>query len=134
MALLLARLTVFTKLLLIVMTSLLKQNVTSTGAKHMPATELDYSTFAIRSQVNLYILRQVYVKGYDTYDSCVVAAHSKDTAELMHPDGGELATEYAFSSRGWPIDSQMQYIHCELIGQAVAGTVPGVILASFNAG
>lgn len=81
--------------------------------------------------MNLYLLTQSKCRGYDTYDSCVVAAESEDKAVLMHPDGG-LITNRNYYSAVWPKDSS--HVEATLIGKAIKGTTAQVILASFNAG
>lgn len=86
--------------------------------------------------MNLYKLSQSDVRGYDTYDLCVVAAESEDEARNMHPDGSLLD--------GPPIWGQFHsgdtwtkhpvLVEVELIGVAAPGIKAGVIIASFHAG
>lgn len=73
----------------------------------------------------LYYLSQDDSRGYDTYDSCIVAAETEDEARNIHPLSG-------WGSRTWA--RKPEYVKVELLGIAVPGTEPGVILASFNAG
>jgi hypothetical protein len=77
--------------------------------------------------MNLYLLSQNYNPGYDTYDSCIVAAETKEDATTIHPD----------KDHGNWVDGawvSIDKVKCVLIGTAIHGTKRGVILASFNAG
>lgn len=79
--------------------------------------------------MRLYLISQTVNRGYDTYDSAVVAAVSPVQAKKMHPRG-ELPTHRdPFMDWAKPEDIQV-----ELIGIAKPRTKAGVILASFNAG
>lgn len=69
----------------------------------------------------LYLLTQTNVRGYDTYDSCVVCAPDREAARQITPN-----------SYGWPTDLQ-RVVVIEL-GTANEALQPGVICASFNAG
>lgn len=62
---------------------------------------------------------------YDTYDSAIVCAKSKEDAKTICP------SEFLFNS-GW-VDSPND-VDAELIGVSLATVTRGVILASFNAG
>lgn len=77
--------------------------------------------------MNLYLLTQNRIIGYDTYDSCVVAAKNEETARNINPDGkwGDKYSSWCLSP---------DYVDVKLIGKAVTGTEPGVVCASFNAG
>lgn len=78
--------------------------------------------------MNLYLLTQNEVSGYDTYDSVVVAAKTETDAKSIHP-----CTILGWGSRGdWP--KSPDSVEVKLIGKAVEGTSAGVILSSFNAG
>lgn len=82
--------------------------------------------------MNLYYLTQSDERGYDTYDSCVVAAESEEAARLIHPAYG---ADYPWGySRGSSWARSPERVQVELIGTAVEGTKSGVICASFNAG
>jgi hypothetical protein len=78
--------------------------------------------------VNLYKLFQTVNNNWDTYDSVIVAAESKEDAVKIHPDGYTSIVSWL---QDWadPAD-----IKCELIGQAAPHIKPGVVLASFRAG
>jgi hypothetical protein len=79
--------------------------------------------------MNLYLISQTVLCGYDTYDSAVVAAECAEDAANTHPCGGSLI------ERTWCYDwAELEYIRVQLIGVAAEGTKPGVICASFNAG
>jgi hypothetical protein len=77
--------------------------------------------------MKLWLLWQDVNTGYDTYDSMVVAAATKEAARNLVPDSPwrtEVNTTWAL-----PADVQIKYL-----GKAVPGIVPGVLCASFNAG
>lgn len=73
--------------------------------------------------MNLYLLSQNINTGYDTYDSCVVAAKNEDSARHISPS---LHVEYDWTTP--------DYVNVKLIGKAIFGTKEGVIISSFNAG
>ncbi len=79
--------------------------------------------------MNLYLLYQNEVSGYDTHDSCVVVAEDEDSARLITPCGLPFNdSDYGDWART-PVG-----VNVKLIGTAVEGMEPGVVLASFNAG
>jgi hypothetical protein len=80
------------------------------------------------SQLFLYKLTQDDRTGYDTYDSCVVAAESKEAARQFNPDG-EWDAEWAMA---WA--SSPDLVTVQLLGVADPSIEAGIILASFNAG
>ncbi len=93
--------------------------------------------------MNLYLLTQDTVRGYDTYDSCVVCAESEEEAQKIVPcsyyqytDGvlcntinGRPVDEY---SLGWP--SHQSEVKVKLIGIAEPSVEKGVVGAYYNAG
>lgn len=79
--------------------------------------------------MNLYLISQDVNNDYDTYDSAVVAAKNEEMARNTIPGGLHNTFEHNCS---W-VRSPDQ-VKVELIGKAKAGTKPGVICASFNAG
>lgn len=81
-------------------------------------------------KLNLYRLSQEIETGYDTYDSCVVAAESEDAACQIHPGTGW--DDQVTGCETWA--HKPDQVKVELIGTAVIGLEPGVVLASFNAG
>lgn len=93
--------------------------------------------------MNIYKLTQDTVKGYDTYDSCVVYAGDINEARTIHPNGTDtLGTEP--NEHGdyhtWPMT--VDGVEAELIGVSIVKIIdeievdalPGVICSSFNAG
>ena len=76
--------------------------------------------------MNLYLLYG-QESGYDTYDSCVVAAESEEIAKTIHPNSTAHWDKYSWAS-------SPEYVEASLIGVAIEGTGQGVICASFNAG
>lgn len=85
--------------------------------------------------MNLYLISQSENNDYDTYDSLVVAANSKNEARNIHPhtmyDGSEVVN---WEDEWSPWASSPDKVEVKLIGKAVKGTSKGIILASFNAG
>ena len=78
--------------------------------------------------MKLFLLSQTENSGYDTYDSMVVAAEDEESARMTLPGCASFGTEYpswAYSPAG---------VTVAFLGTAKDGTLPGVILASFNAG
>ena len=80
--------------------------------------------------MKIYLLEQNEQRGYDTYDSCIVAADSPDEAARMHPRGGTIPLNP--SQDTWA-DNPMN-VKVTLIGYALPDTKKGVVLASYNAG
>ncbi len=82
--------------------------------------------------LNLYLLSQSQHGGYDTWDSCVVAAKSTRDARKIHPSGRNVSAPWEVTYSGWA--ESPDKVTAELIGKAKRGTKPGVICSSFNAG
>lgn len=77
-------------------------------------------------QMNLYLLTQDENKGYDTFDSCVVAAESLEAATRIHPRGDWKSDTWA---------SSPEKVTAVFIGVAASTIQEGeVICASFHAG
>ena len=76
--------------------------------------------------MNLYLLSQDYVNGYDTYDSFIIAAPSKGEAILISLARTNLNT--------WVTWGNHDKIDIKQIGVAMHDTKAGVILSSFNPG
>ncbi len=79
--------------------------------------------------MNLYLLTQDDQRGYDTFDSCVVAAPDEEAARNTHPQGAKF---WGVSFNTWARSPER--VQVKLLGAAVDGTLAGLILASFNAG
>lgn len=93
--------------------------------------------------MNLYLISQEINKGYDTFDSAVIAAESEQGARTTHPETWDLCygEDYWISPYGEKSDEDLSCwvahpseVSVKYLGQAVEGTQSGVILASFNAG
>jgi hypothetical protein len=99
----------------------------------MPTLDLDFEFEFAKTKLplNLYKLTQDLYAGYDTYDSCIVAAASEDFAKQMHPSGYPLATEVC-QYADWPSASEVDSIQAKLIGYALPGATSCVISSSFN--
>ncbi len=83
--------------------------------------------------MNLYLISQNKNNGYDTYDSAVVCAETKEKARMIHPyrknkwDGTEETHIGEWCSA--------KHVKAKLIGKAHPEIEMGsVICASFNAG
>jgi hypothetical protein len=98
--------------------------------------------------MELYLLSQTENVGYDTYDSCVVAASDPEEAVRTGPDEyakwdeeeqkfyddyGNGKKQY-HNGRFSTWASHIKNIQVRHLGKAVEGTEEGYILASFNAG
>lgn len=102
--------------------------------------------------MNLYIISQNKNKGYDTYDSAVVAAENEIKARLTYPGQSDYVSarlmhnhnqntfiegkwrygdNFEFEASEW---AEPEHVQVQLIGVAVKGTEAGVICASYNAG
>lgn len=83
--------------------------------------------------MNIYKISQTENNDYDTYDSAIVYAETKEDARVIHP------REMVFNrARSWMmsycwVDSPDKVI-VEKIGETSLEVKSGVILASFNAG
>ncbi|AQG98640.1 hypothetical protein A9R05_07435 [Burkholderia sp. KK1] len=78
--------------------------------------------------MNLYLIAQEQMTGYDTFDSAVVAAESEDDARLIHP---------YFRDDDWDITvwcTGPEHVEVKFLGVADPSIPRGVICASFNAG
>lgn len=80
--------------------------------------------------MNLYLLTQSQMTGYDTFDAIVVAAEYEEDAKNIFPR--HYYENWEECRRTWA--SSPEQVTAEFLGQAKEGTERGVILASFNAG
>ena len=90
---------------------------------------LETELASLKLPLNLYKLSQSEVGGYD---SCVVVAHSEETAKLIYPGGGTLG-----SNHDWCNDSQIDLITSELLGVLDSDSSykhGDVICSSYNVG
>ncbi len=79
--------------------------------------------------MKLFLLTQEQVRGYDTYNSCVVCAKNEDKARLVRPSRTwEDSTPYP----SWATNPSK--VNVKYIGDAEPSMKEGVVLASFNAG
>ena len=94
--------------------------------------------------MNLYLISQSIDRGYDTYDSAVVAAEGEQAARETLPDNNSEWRTYELDEDGFWVDEDgdnptdwaenVSQVSVKYLGQAAEGTPSGVILASFNAG
>lgn len=89
----------------------------------------------------LYIYRiwQDENNDYDTYDSAVVIAASEEDARNTHPASIHSWSARLSQGQLWSKNSnswcqQPDDVGVTLLGTAAAGSKPGVVCASFNAG
>lgn len=88
----------------------------------------------MKQKLKLFLLTQNKNSGYDTYDSCIVAASTPEEAVKMQPDGGtidDVSDGYKEYYWSW---ANPEDIVCKFIGDAAVDFECGVVLASFNAG
>jgi hypothetical protein len=79
--------------------------------------------------MNLYLLSQKVNTGYDTYDSCVVAAESAEDARVIQPREIEFEQDEDFSFWVSP-----EHVTVTFLGRAAESIKRGAICSSFNAG
>ena len=93
--------------------------------------------------LNIYLLTQNTNRGYDTFDSCMVAAPDEATARGLHPRGDRVWNGHRWawadgnphnaSDGGWTDPDNVTVEH---VGVTLAERhfLVGVICSSFNAG
>jgi hypothetical protein len=81
--------------------------------------------------MQLYLLSQTENTGYDTYDSCVVAADNEKEAKTMHPNGYDVIP---FKDDYFSWTNDPDNVDCMKIGTATKEMKRGVICASYHAG
>lgn len=91
--------------------------------------------------MKLWLISQDENNNYDTYDSAVVAAETESDAQRTNPGEYACAVDgglWAFDYRPAPCQDETwanwDKVKVRLIGDAIEGTPPSVICASFNAG
>lgn len=93
--------------------------------------------------MNIYLVQQDIVKGYDTYDSFVCVAESEQEAREMHPseyvthhkDGVWYSNEYEHDFNDWVEFKDIDKVKVTSIGVAFHYKNNNkIIIASFNAG
>jgi len=96
--------------------------------------------------VKLWKVWQTQNNGYDTFNAMIVAAETEDGARLIHPMTEDETPESHADLHidplnpwerwarydGWALSPDA--VSVQLIGEAVDGVAPGVVLTSFNAG
>lgn len=76
--------------------------------------------------MNIYKISQTVNNSYDTYDSAIVIAKTKEDARQISPDGwGGTFPTWAYMPRA---------VQVECVGKALKGSVTGIVLASYRAG
>jgi len=83
--------------------------------------------------LRLYKIWQTRNRGYETYDSAVVIAESKEDARLMHPlDGHDIRRDRG--RKNWDWVTNLRYVRVKLIGYASKGSKRSIVVASFHSG
>lgn len=82
--------------------------------------------------MNLYLISQTIQKGWDTYDSAVVAAPDEETARRIHPSGEKMLPTEPSQYGSWAHDPAD--VQAVLLGESKPAIEQGVVLASFIAG
>lgn len=91
--------------------------------------------------MNLYLIKEKDIVGYDEYDSAVVVAADEETAKLVNlkcDDDGEL-NRRSNGYKGHPVVNSPDYCNwkspiIQFLGKADKALRTGVICASYNAG
>jgi len=81
--------------------------------------------------MKLFLISQQEKDGYDTYDSAVVCAPDESAARNMSPDSGE---PFNWNDPYSIWCSSPDKVEVTYLGEAVDGSIQGVVCASFNAG
>ena len=81
-----------------------------------------------RDHTFLWVLTQRQNRGFDTFDSCVVAADDEASAKLITPDN----TGFRFRNPRWAYD--IEHVTAEKLGVCKGNRRGTVIISSFNAG
>lgn len=82
--------------------------------------------------MNLYLITRNDDVDYDQYDSAVVAAPDEEDAKALIEQDLDDWTHYGYVYNK-KVNTELD-ITIELIGTAVDGIEPGIVVASFNAG
>jgi len=82
--------------------------------------------------MNLWLLKNETVEGYDTFDSAVVAAPDAETARMIHPL--YRIDEWDGKAGKYPCWCDAADVIVQHIGTAALFVATGVVCASFNAG
>jgi len=82
--------------------------------------------------MKLYKICQAVNKGYDSYDSAVVAAESEEEAKMIHPN--KYVENWDGNEKDYGTWTSSENVVVEHLGEAKEGTVKGIIVKSFNAG
>ena len=80
--------------------------------------------------MKLFLISQNQNRGYDTYDSAVVAAPDEETARNMNPENGKPMEKWDKDYSTWC--SGPEHVKVIYLGEAV-DSEQGVECASFNA-
>ena len=81
--------------------------------------------------MNIYLLEQNDITGYDTYDSCVVIAENENNAKLLHPCSFNFKKIPCKSNYNWT--NNPDRVKVTLLGISNKQE-ESVICSSFNAG
>lgn len=79
--------------------------------------------------MKLYLIQQDINAGYDTYDSAVVCAESREVAQKMHPRWEDSTDTF-----DWGDWTNWEDVKVTYIGEAHLNLKAGPVCTSFNAG
>ncbi len=82
--------------------------------------------------MNIYLISQKEIVGWDTFDSAVVAALTAKKARETHPSESSMGNPWKTRYPCWATIPKK--VTAKLIGKAKHNTEAGIICASFNAG
>lgn len=86
----------------------------------------------------LYKISQDVNTNYDTYDSVVVIADSEESARRMVPSYDNTIIDIADKEKAFYIKevwtNDPTKVQVKLVGLALLDALPGIVLASYNAG
>jgi hypothetical protein len=93
--------------------------------------------------MNIYLIEQDVLTGYDTFNAAVVIAENETKAKLIHPneyewnpeihawvEGTEIVDDPSVPPATWPAPA---YIKVTLLGRAEADMKKGIVCADFRA-
>lgn len=85
--------------------------------------------------MKLFLLKQDYISGYDTYDSAVVIAENEEDAKKISPSDYKEELEPITSQYpSWVGLDNIDKIEVIYLGEAKEGSKKGLVISSFNAG
>lgn len=84
--------------------------------------------------MKLWRVHQMKNRGWDAYDSFVVAAETQGEARLYNPGYGRLDPDDPRWDEHYNSWCHHRHVSVDYLGEARPGHPPGIVIASFNAG